>query len=119
MYDQEKNQVDDKYKKKAMRILDRDSSLVVNRTVSYKKLMMHIDSMHPRGKGNTPFSCCVRLGVFPSLFGSFNERLSEFAVEIQIGPSMFMMTLKNLIWLFFILSIINIPLYTFYFQVNN
>lgn len=32
---------------------------------------------------------------------------------------MFLMTLKQLMWVFFFLSIINIPLYTFYWQVNT
>jgi len=83
MYDQEKDPNESKYKKKAIKVLESDSTIQnVSHSISYKKLMDHIDGLHPRGKGNKPFKCCVVLGGFPSMFGSVDNRLSEFAVRI-------------------------------------
>jgi len=75
--------------------------------------------MHARNPvtGNK-FGYCASLGIYPGEDEHDNE-LSNLAKEIQIGPSMFLMTVKQLMWLFFFISVLNIPLYYFYFQINE
>lgn len=56
--------------------------------------MAHIRKKHSRDVVGNKFPCCVSVGVFPNLFGSFNEDLTDFSKNIEIGPSLFLLTLK-------------------------
>lgn len=47
------------------------------------------------------------------------EDVTNLAKELNIGPTMFLMTVKQLIKFFIFLSFLNIPCYLFYFQSNN
>jgi len=95
-------------------IFNIDESRYVTEATSYQKLIKYINGMHPRDNTKKKFPCCTSLGTFPGIFGQFNEEMTVISQQFQIGPTMFLMTLKQLMWVFFFLSIINIPLYTFY-----
>lgn len=45
--------------------------------------------------------------------------VSPLAKEIGLGPSMFLMSTKALSILFFFLTILNLPVYLFYYQSND
>jgi len=52
--------------------------------------------------------------------GTYNKKnITKLSKEINIGPSMFLMTVKQLMWLFFFVSVLNIPLYIFFYQING
>ena len=69
---------------------------------------------HPRDPATQKkFSYCEPLGTY-------NKRnITKLAKEINIGPSMFLMTVKQLMWLFCFVSVLNIPLYIFFYQING
>ena len=51
-------------------------------------------------------------------FGGY-EPVTPLSKEIGLGPSMFLMTTKSLAILFFFLSVLNIPLYFFFYTSNQ
>ena len=80
--------------------------------------MMHINAVHPREGGkefeifdkegsNACFLCCGNVRGIPPL-----------TKEIGVGSAMFLMSTKAMTVLFFMLTIIHIPVYMFYYQSN-
>jgi hypothetical protein len=45
-----------------------------------------------------------------------NRKASPLAQELGIGASLFLMTTQALIWLFVVLTILNIPIFAFYYS---
>jgi hypothetical protein len=45
--------------------------------------------------------------------------ISKLARELGVGPSMFLISIKKLALFFFIMTIINIPVYVFLYGRNN
>jgi hypothetical protein len=48
-----------------------------------------------------------------------NFEISKLARELGVGPSMFLISIKKLALFFFIMTIINIPVYVFLYGRNN
>ena len=78
-------------------------------------LRAHVKTVHPRQEGGV-FSICATLGAYedPNC-GCCPEELSELVREINIGPAMFLMSTKQIMKFFFLLSILNIPSYLFFY----
>ena len=86
-----------------------------NREILYSKLKMNINQLHPN-KGGKSFGVCENLGSYGLC--SKNIKITELSKEIGIGPTMFLLATKSLAWLFFFCTIINIPVFAFYFTSN-
>ena len=86
--------------------------------------MEHIVNTHPRDSKNgeiKEFSFWDDTGNY-SLFPfskNYAPQISNLAQEIGIGPSMFLLTIKKLILYFTLLTIINIPLFFFYYGSSS
>jgi hypothetical protein len=68
------------------------------------------------------FSSCAKLGGYADPTCGCDccpDPLSELAREINIGPSMFLMSTKEIMKFFFLLSLLNIPSYLFYHQAQH
>ena len=83
--------------------------------ISFVKLQRHINEYHPRDE-NQPFGICDHLGRY-SLCG--RTKVSLMAKELGLGPAIFLMSTKALTLLFFFLTIINVPVYAFFYQAND
>jgi len=92
------NMLDDNAKAEEAEFKDKafmlDEEEAIHDAINYDKLIAHIRKKHSRNVVGKKYDCCVYLGKFPNMFGSFSEELSEFSKTIEIGPSMFLMTLK-------------------------
>jgi hypothetical protein len=71
--------------------------------------------MHPRHKGK-PFNCCDQIGSYQCC--ADKTEVSPMAQEIGIGATMFLLANKSLALLFLALTVINIPVYAFYYYSN-
>ena len=91
--------------------IDEDDKLDI---VALKKAIF---SMHPM-EGEKSFGICSSLGGYP-LFECCEKKVSPLAKEIGLGPTMFLMSSKALSCLFFILTLINLPVYLFYYSSND
>ena len=76
-----------------------------------------INSMHPM-RGEESFGICSRVGRYPML-KCMESPITPLAKEIGLGPTMFLMSSKALSVLFFFLTIINLPVYLFYYSSND
>lgn len=85
-----------------------------NREILYSKLIIHENQMHPR-KGGQSFSICERLGSY-SCCG--DVQVTDLSQEIGVGATMFLLATKSLAWLFFFLTILNLPVFAFYYASN-
>lgn len=90
--------------------------------ISYDKLKSHITQMHPRNESADKFSICSHLGSYENTYFKCDglmccrSKVSELSQEINIGPTMFLMSTKQLMKFFFFLTVINLPLYLFFWQ---
>ena len=65
------------------------------------------------------FGICDELGGHSWCCCCTNRiKVTDMAKAIGVGPTLFLMSTKSLACLFFILTIINIPVYMFYFNSN-
>ena len=85
-----------------------------NRQILYSKLVAHENQFHPRIDGKS-FGCCAKLGSYGCCGESEVTPLSQ---QIGVGATMFLLATKSLAWLFFFLTILNIPVYAFYYASN-
>ena len=76
-----------------------------------------IQMYHPKD-GQKSFGICSRVGSYP-IMKCCESSVSPLAKEIGLGPAMFLMSTKALSILFFVLTIINFPVYLFYYQSND
>ena len=94
-----------------------------NQKITYDKLKEYIKKNHPtklieEGQDTDMiryFGLCDRLGVLPIL-RCCNSKASPLAQELGIGASLFLMTTKAMATLFMVLTIINIPIFAFYYS---
>lgn len=71
-----------------------ESIQVKDQEISLEGLRAHVNTVHPRHEGAV-FSLCATLGSYDeTTFNCCPEELSELAREINIGPSMFLMSTK-------------------------
>jgi len=111
-----------------------------NDAISYRKLCEHIQNNHPRtteavqylrkGAGaakavtiettrrGPKFGICEPLGSNAWCQASKDHETSELAHEIGIAATLFLKGTKSMSWLFLILTIINIPVYMFFYSSN-
>ena len=94
-----------------------------NQTITYDKLKEFIKKNHPTKaieKGEDQdmikyFGLYDRIGVLPVL-RCCNKKATPLAQELGIGASLFLMTTKAMASLFVVLTIINIPIFAFYYS---
>lgn len=55
------------------------------------------------------FTCCSKK----------KESISELSKEIGLGPSIFLMSTKSMIFLFFCLTLLNLPVYYLFYKAND
>jgi hypothetical protein len=84
--------------------------------ISLEALNFHVNTVHPKklvnGKSSN-FGICDSLGSL-ALARCCKGETTDMARKIGIGPAMFLMSTKALAWLFFVLSVVNIPVILFY-----
>lgn len=91
--------------------------------ITYDKLKEHIKKNHPTKlvkEGDDAdkiryFSIFESLGLLPIMM-CCNKKPSPLAQELGIGASLFLMTTRSLGTFFVILTIINIPIFAFYYS---
>ena len=86
---------------------------------------MHINLNHPKkstDKESENFGLIGdRLGAY-ELFTCCSKKktkISELSKEIGLGPSIFLMSTKSMIFLFFWLTILNLPVYVLFYKAND
>ena len=94
--------------------------------------MSHINIKHPRKQNGEKFSVKDEIGYLPCLNSCFKKvpkliqdadktykkdaiYISELAESLGLGPTLFLKYTKALAWLFFFLTILNIPTFTFFY----
>lgn len=95
--------------------------------ITYDKLVRFIEQNHPtkvveakEGEENSKsrqesFSIFEDVGTL-KVVKCCNERISPLAIELGIGPTLFLLSTKAMAWFFFFLTIINLPLFYFYYN---
>jgi hypothetical protein len=78
--------------------------------INYKNFEAYIKAIHPRHEGKK-FGICDSVGY---LNCCGKAKITELAKEIGIGPALFLMSTKSLAIFFFIITIINAPVFMFY-----
>lgn len=63
---------------------------------------------------NEQFSFFERLGYLPFMSCMVSEP-TQLAAEIGVGPTLFLMSTRAMAILFFILTFVNIPLFSYYY----
>lgn len=101
----------------------------------YIELINHIDEVHPRKERKNkhgedkqvPFGicdeigdlcCCAKIGMVVEEDDPDKGRVSDAARELGIGPTLFLMNLKALAYLFAVLTILNIPVLCLFYYGN-
>jgi hypothetical protein len=91
--------------------------------ISFAKLNNYIIDNHPtappeEGEEDTDdvkqFGMCDYLGSHHWLCCGVDDKISPLSKQIGIGATMFLMSAKSLACLFFVLTLINIPVFLFY-----
>jgi len=94
-----------------------------NDQLSYSRLVNYYNTQHPmktvkdsEGQAKSvPFGICDTLGGHDFWCCCRSEEVSDMSKEIGVGATLFLMSTKSLAVLFFFLTLINIPVYMFYF----
>ena len=97
--------------------------------ISYIKLKRHIEQNHPCNDDGESYGMCEELGWLPCMNLCFDKKknkatkkdeinVTEVQKRIGLGPSLLLMTTKALGYLFLYLTILNIPVYLFYYSGN-
>jgi hypothetical protein len=61
---------------------------------------------------------CAKVGKIP-IWQNTSTEPADLAKELGIGPTMFLLSTRAMAWLFFALTIINIPVFAFYYHGTN
>ena len=89
--------------------------------ISLTKLRRHVESTHPCKKmpdGTVEqFSINENLGDLP-VSKCCRKDTTEMAKQIGIGPALFLMSTKALSYFFLFLTILNIPIFIFFYSGN-
>lgn len=94
------------------------------------KLTRHIQQNHPTDENLKPFSICDEIGFLAVSNCCFNKKKNETTEDLDIeiphitqqlglGASLFLMVTKALAWLFFFLTMLNMPAFAFYYSGNE
>lgn len=94
--------------------------------ITYDKLVRYIEQNHPTklveaeqgeelNSKQEKFSIMDDVGTL-RVVKCCAERISPLAIEIGIGPTLFLLSTKAMAWFFFFLTIINLPLFYFYYN---
>ena len=102
-------------------------SAMIDDKPSYSKLKANIGYLHPRNnskEGSFKFGICDNLGRYPcpcpcQKTTITSEDITQMGKEIGVGPALFLMTTKTLIWFFILMTILNLPVYLFLFNSNQ
>lgn len=93
--------------------------------IDYFKLMAHIKSNHPVDENDQAYSIFAPIGTFrfcPCCSSRTTPgngyKITRVQQQLGLGPVLMLMTTKSLVWLFLLLSIINIPIYMIYCRGN-
>lgn len=87
-----------------------------NETISFIDLRKHIIAYHPHDNDQR-FGLCDRLGDYA---GCCDEgAIKPLAKEIGLGPSLFLITVRKVMCFFFVISILNVPVYLFLWFSND
>lgn len=91
--------------------------------INLAKLIAHIDQLHPRNLKAENFDMMEGLGSYQNPYFKIpclkEERITEMAKEIGIGPTMFLLSVKQIFKLFFLLLILNMPIYVYLSQTHD
>lgn len=71
--------------------------------------------MHPTN-GGKKFGICDSVGYLKCCG---KAEITELAKEIGVGPALFLMSTKSLTIFFLLISIINVPVYFFYWKAGT
>ena len=100
--------------------------------VSLIKLQSHINVKHPRRQNGEKHSVFDEIGALPCLNSCFSKvpriikegdktfkkdtiLVTELSESLGLGSTLFLQYTKSLAWLFFFLSILNIPTMVFFY----
>ena len=86
--------------------------------ISYYNLINHINYIHPRRKGQ-PFEVFEKINSHQMCRCKEPQKITDLNKEIGLGASLFLMSTRSLAQVLLILSLINLPLYLFYYQAGN
>ena len=75
----------------------------------------HIRDSHPATITGEKFGLCAPLGLMP-VFECMNSEPKELAQKLGVGPTLFLMSTRAMSWLFFFLTIINLPAFAYYYK---
>lgn len=92
-----------------------------NSVISYHKLKQHIYKNHPSKKFNKNdkdrnFSWNDGIGTLPICKCLNKKQPTKLAQELGIGATLFLMSTRAMTILFAVLSVMNIPLFMFYYS---
>ena len=76
--------------------------------LSHTKLEEHIYQNHPMKSVTKSWSICTKLGSFQG------DSIQPIAKDLGVGPTLYLLTLKQLIKLFMTLSVLNAPVMWIY-----
>lgn len=85
------------------------------------KLKKIIVEMHPKNSRHEKFGVCDNLNRFNfcSCFKDKKEKISDLSKGIGLGPSLFLMATRALGTFFFIMTLVNIPVYLFFYNASE
>ena len=92
--------------------------MVQSPDIQLSKLLDHIQNTHPVKLENNKivtYGMCSDLGRIP-LFQNLTSKPTLLAKELGVGATLFLMSTRAMAWLFFVLSVINIPVFLFYWN---
>ena len=94
-----------------------------DKSVNLAKLIAHMDQVHPRNEDAENFGMCQPLGSYDNPYFKIpcikTDRITEMAKELGIGPTMFLMSLKQLMKVFFLFTILNMPIYVYLSKTHD
>ena len=94
-----------------------------DKSINLAKLIAHTDQVHPRNEDAENFGMMESLGSYENPYFKIpcfkSEPIMEMAKEIGIGPTMFLMSIKQLIKLFFIFFMLNMPIYVYLSKTHD
>lgn len=94
-----------------------------NNAINLAKLIAHMDQVHPRNENAENFGVCAALGGYSNPVFKLpclkESPVSELAKELGIGPTMFLMSIKQLIKLFFVFMMMNMPIYVYLSKTHD
>jgi hypothetical protein len=86
--------------------------------LSYSRVKRHQYTFHPRNRREkkkfAPFGADLSYLPISACQINKSEWVTPAAREIGLGPTLFIMTQKAFMYLFLVITIINIPLFAFY-----